>query len=535
MANIAGAVTLQTTLGVTGITTLGAAIVGPATATVFNTVSTTVNAFGAATTLNIGNSGGTNTVLGATAFSQASTFSAGAVIAASQALTGTVASSTISGFLSVAATNFLANTTTAGVVNTVATTVNAFGAASAALNIGHASGTNTVLGATTFSQGLQTSSTLRVVGNAAVYGSLSTSDTYVGLTDISTYGGLVANGADFVLTSNAIYNGGWKAKNTAASNIWAFNGLTTTYYTGASVTAGSAISFVERMHIDNTGMTIANALTVTGTITGTLATAAQPNITSLGTIAALVAGTISGSSTFAISGTGPHAIGSATNSSYALLIDPVGFSGTVNPRTLGVKGNFSPAAGNDGYGFETSTTINKAGSGTHANFIGAIFNPPTIGAGAATLTNAYNVYIAGAPSTGTNKFALYVASGAVQFDGALAVTGAVTLSSTVSTTGLTVSVGASNATITVGNNSAAASLIALTDYLTGTGKYAFRIGAQINADDTWEVTPSTAAGGTTFTSPALKVARTGVITIPNLAGAGTRTVVVDANGVLSAP
>ena len=43
------------TLNVTGITTLGGAIVGPATATVFNTVSTTINAFGAATTgLNIG-------------------------------------------------------------------------------------------------------------------------------------------------------------------------------------------------------------------------------------------------------------------------------------------------------------------------------------------------------------------------------------------------------------------------------------------------------------------------------------------------
>lgn len=42
--------------------------------------------------------------------------------------------------------------TTIAIANTVATTVNAFGAASTALNIGHASGTNTILGASTFSQ-----------------------------------------------------------------------------------------------------------------------------------------------------------------------------------------------------------------------------------------------------------------------------------------------------------------------------------------------------------------------------------------------
>ena len=42
--------------------------------------------------------------------------------------------------------------TTLAVFNTIATTVNAFGAASTAINIGHVSGTNTILGASTFSQ-----------------------------------------------------------------------------------------------------------------------------------------------------------------------------------------------------------------------------------------------------------------------------------------------------------------------------------------------------------------------------------------------
>ena len=46
------------------------AVLGDATMAVFNTVSTTVNAFGAATTLNVGNASGTNTILGDTRFSQ---------------------------------------------------------------------------------------------------------------------------------------------------------------------------------------------------------------------------------------------------------------------------------------------------------------------------------------------------------------------------------------------------------------------------------------------------------------------------------
>jgi hypothetical protein len=62
-------------IGTTGIVTLSSAIVGPATATVFNTVSTTVNAFGAATTLNIGAATGTLTVANTTLAAKAGTFS----------------------------------------------------------------------------------------------------------------------------------------------------------------------------------------------------------------------------------------------------------------------------------------------------------------------------------------------------------------------------------------------------------------------------------------------------------------------------
>jgi hypothetical protein len=62
-------------------------------------------------------------------------------------------------------------------------------------------------------------------------------------------------------------------------------------------------------------------------------------------------------------------------------------------------------------------TINKAASGTHPDFASLTLDPPTIGAGAATLTNATTLKITGAPSVGTNQRALWVAAGQVTFQG----------------------------------------------------------------------------------------------------------------------
>ena len=97
--------TFSTTLGVTGITTLGAALVGPATATVFNTVSTTVNAFGAASTaLNMGHASATNTLLGVSNFSQGVNGTLGATTPAAATVTtlgasGGITSTKVNAFL----------------------------------------------------------------------------------------------------------------------------------------------------------------------------------------------------------------------------------------------------------------------------------------------------------------------------------------------------------------------------------------------------------------------------------------------------
>lgn len=94
--------------------------------------------------------------------------------AAAFAVTGTIsATSTIS-----ATTSLLTPSTTFNLVNTTATTVNFAGAATT-LNIGNSGGTNTVLGATTFSQAVTHSSTT-TLSAALTYGGVTLSNAVTG-------------------------------------------------------------------------------------------------------------------------------------------------------------------------------------------------------------------------------------------------------------------------------------------------------------------------------------------------------------------
>lgn len=79
----------------------------------------------------------------------------------------------------------------------------------------------------------------------------------------------------------------------------------------------------------------------------------------------------------------------------------------------------SPGINANGFANDITTTINKAGSGTHPVFAGLSLEIPTIGAGAATLTDATTLYIAGAPSVGSNLYAVLVAAGLARFNGSL--------------------------------------------------------------------------------------------------------------------
>lgn len=87
------------------------------------------------------------------------------------------------------------------------------------------------------------------------------------------------------------------------------------------------------------------------------------------------------------------------------------------PGLLNANGTLSPAANANGVPNQINSTINKAGSGTHALFAGISFAVPTIVAGSAALTESATVNIEGPPIVGSTLYALRIASGISKFGG----------------------------------------------------------------------------------------------------------------------
>jgi hypothetical protein len=130
-----------------------------------------------------------------------------------------------------------------------------------------------------------------------------------------------------------------------------------------------------------------------------------------GTTTVAMQGAASVAGNMTVSGTGPHAIGGATDPNYQFILR--GTAPTITATGAGFLQltNATAAAGFDLYGMYIQPTLNKAGSGTHANFVSLLIDPPVIGAGAATLTNSTTFKINGAPTVGTNLRAFWVAAG----------------------------------------------------------------------------------------------------------------------------
>ena len=141
-------------------------------------------------------------------------------------------------------TAVISASTTLAVFNTVATTVNAFGGCSVALNIGHASGTNTILGATTFSQAITASSTINKVTITAP----ATSATLT----IANTGSLITSGA-YAITLTA----------TGTTNVTL---PTTGTLAALGVTAGAAVQVDQAV----TAWTRSATTTLDTTLNGTL-------------------------------------------------------------------------------------------------------------------------------------------------------------------------------------------------------------------------------------------------------------------------
>jgi len=118
-----------------------------------------------------------------------------------------------------------------------------------------------------------------------------------------------------------------------------------------------------------------------------------------------------------VSGVGPHAIGGAVRADTQLHL-----TGTFAPGgdTYGVvqQNTLNPGVNGTSYGVLLNPSFTKAGSGTHPEFISLrIAAPIEEGAGAAALTNCSTLKIDGAPTFGTNKRALWVVDGLVEFGG----------------------------------------------------------------------------------------------------------------------
>ena len=197
--------------------------------------------------------------------------------------------------------------------------------------------------------------------------------------------------------------------------------------------AGAVIAASQALTGTAANSTISGFLSISGTtLTGTLSTAAQPNVTSLGTIAALVAGTGTFSSTLGATGnfTGSAlaAIGAAINTSIGLALRPVGLTAGTTQYGLYADPTFTSASTSAAYaGFFQPRYA--AASYTTTNSYGLYIDDAAKGAGQ-TITNQYGLYIASQAQGGTLNYAIYTNSGAVHFGGNTDISGTFTATGT---------------------------------------------------------------------------------------------------------
>lgn len=92
-------------------------------------------------------------------------------------------------------------------------------------------------------------------------------------------------------------------------------------------------------------------------------------------------------------------------------------AGSIETGAVRANSTLSPNINANGFPNTLDATINKAGSGTHPVFATVEINPPTVGAGASTLTEADALYIPSAPTGATTNNAIHVAAGMSRFDG----------------------------------------------------------------------------------------------------------------------
>ncbi|GMF43607.1 unnamed protein product [Phytophthora fragariaefolia] len=260
------------------------------------------------------------------------------------------------------------------------------------------------------------------------------------------------------------------------ANITSLGTLTSITTSGALTMSGVSISSAEISVLDgvspgtaaaakalvlNTCSNISGIASLSATsLTGTLQTAAQPNITSVGTLTSLtVSGGISGATTIGASGVislSNNTPATASNSAAIVITGGIASRNAYMFEYLQLGGtSLSGVAWGTNVAclrIAAATYIDNTSSGTVSSSVMNSFARPTLTANSfATYTTSATLYIAGSPIEGANititkPYSLWIASGAVLFanttasspttTGALVVSGGVGVGGTVSATSL---------------------------------------------------------------------------------------------------
>ena len=244
-------------------------------------------------------------------------------------------------------TSITTPSTTFALVNTTATTVNFAGGASTALNIGNASGTNTILGATDFSQILRPNAGLTVPTGQAV---TLAGTTTLGVSGISTLGNLVT------ITGAAGTIGALKIQGPATD----YQGISLYYgASGANASARAwqlAPNYVANGNLDFL-VSASNSTNPTAGVmalsSAALTLAANINLTGSGT------GALSGfkSGSFGTAGNaGTLALLGTTSDAATFSVDATATTVTLD-KVLSVSGNITSSAGDISASGQHTTNI----------------------------------------------------------------------------------------------------------------------------------------------------------------------------------
>jgi len=373
--------TLSSPVVTTGVTT------SSTTFSLYNTTATTINAFGAATTISIGAStGGGNSRGGVTTINNDLTVSGNLTINGTTTTTNTETVTSINSTGAIGANSSLGITTNQTIIpllNTTATTIN-FGGAATALNIGASTGTTTV------NNGLTVTGTATLNGSTSVNGNMTyaTSTQIAGDFDNATVNSRTvfttkttnANPGVYVVPNGTATAASWQAANssnlTNASKILiATNGTTDVQLVSGVNGSGTylPLSFYnggsQQMQLSTTGVlnftnpTLTTASTGTATIFNTSATTinaygAATTINEGAPGVTYYVGQSTGNSTFSVLGNTSSGTATVTTNVTTGTVNLFsGVTGTVNIGNTGSTTNFAGTIKQNGVVVPNLTTV----------------------------------------------------------------------------------------------------------------------------------------------------------------------------------